>query len=792
MLAVSKRRPDLVILDNMADDNQSISLHDKRYQDIEYLLAEGISVYTTLNIESVQSLKKTVELILESSSKDSVPDRLFDRADQIELVDIDPSALLKRYDQMIRSKIIKRRQIDRYMNQNKLIALREIALRKAADQVFHQAIYVNDDDVTQKPQEHILVCVSASPTNAHVIRSAARMARAFNAAFTALYVGQGQTEQLSIDGNAVLAKNIKLAEELGAHISILYGHDLAEEIAEYAHISHVTKIVLGKSATKRTWWKTSFTDQLTKLAYHNDIYIIPDKTVKPTHRLFDRMIKPVTYSVKDTAKTIAIISLCTVIGIVFESWNVSDANIMTIYILGVLFNAVITHGKLYSILTTVISVLVFNYFFVSPRFTFETLTEGYPITFIVMLVAGLVTSILAERIKTQNREIAEKAYRTEILLETNQKLQQATSKEGVLSETVDQLIKLLDRMVIGFSVDEHGMVANKETIETQRDKEALRWVVENHEPSGVTTTNVSDATYLYLPIITKETVIAIVGIEMIEGKTLGIFEHSITQAILGECQLALERELLQRQQHDISLKMEEEQLRGNLLRGISHDLRTPLTSISGNAKVLLNSQNLTEAQEKELQQTIYDDAIWLINLVENLLSITRLDHDNMPLKLQPDVLEEIIREAVKHADYHLKNHHFAIDIADEMMISRVDSQLIIQVIVNLINNAVKYTPVGSEITLTAKIVGRSACIEVSDNGPGVSDSEKEKVFELFYKGSSVGYDAKRGLGLGLALCQSIIKAHGGKIYLKDNPTEKTGTSVGFTLPLTEVVIDEEL
>lgn len=201
VLAVSKRRPDLVILDNMADDNQSISLHDKRYQDIEYLLAEGISVYTTLNIESVQSLKKTVELILESSSKDSVPDRLFDRADQIELVDIDPSALLKRYDQMIRSKIIKSRQIDRYMNQNKLIALREIALRKAADQVFHQATYVNEDDTTKKLQEHILACISSSPTNAHVIRSAARMAKAFNADFTALYVGQKENGQLSTDGN---------------------------------------------------------------------------------------------------------------------------------------------------------------------------------------------------------------------------------------------------------------------------------------------------------------------------------------------------------------------------------------------------------------------------------------------------------------------------------------------------------------------------------------------------------------------------------------------------------------
>ncbi|MEG1584452.1 MAG: ATP-binding protein, partial [Anaerovorax sp.] len=276
---------------------------------------------------------------------------------------------------------------------------------------------------------------------------------------------------------------------------------------------------------------------------------------------------------------------------------------------------------------------------------------------------------------------------------------------------------------------------------------------------------------------------------MDQGVPLESFEKSLFIAMLGECALALEKERLNETQKQISMEMQQEQLRGNLLRAISHDLRTPLTSISGNAGILMgNARVLSEAQKKSLYTDIYDDSMWLINLVENLLSITRIDNGTLNLNMQPELLEEVIEEALLHINRNKAAHHIETFLSDELLMAKMDSRLVIQVIINIVDNAIKYTPEGSHICVSAKKDGKLVRVEIRDDGSGIRDSAKEKLFDMFYTCDNVRGDGRRGLGLGLSLCKSIINAHGGTIYVRDHAPQ--GTVFGFTLQSEEVNMHE--
>lgn len=796
-----KRKPELILVDELAHTNAPLSRNKKRFQDIEELLKAGIDVYTTVNVQHIESLNNIVGKITGIYVQERIPDSVFDHANQIELIDIEPGDLI---DRLNKGKIYKQNQVKRALNnfftRGKLFALREIALRKAADQVNRVAVQSEASTNSSFTKEHILVCISTSPTSLQLIREAARIADAFKANFTALYVENTLDRVLNDKEQESLQENLRLAEQLGAQLITLYDDDVPNQIAEYAKISNVTKIVIGKTVSSKRWVKINFVDSLTQLAPEIDIYIIPDShTVLKKEKKFT-LIKPLNFSLEDTLKTLIILVLCTLVSLLFEFLRFNISNIIIIYILGVQINAVVTKGKIYSVISSVVSVLVFNYFFTDPRFTFEVFNSSYPITFFVMLAAGFITSSLTKRIKGQARQIAEKAYRTEILLETNQKLQIANNVYEILNQTADQLVKLLNKDVIIYPVSfnqlsEPVLMTASQSEETLTNYKLLKeegvaeWVLKNNKRAGATTNTLSASKYLYMSVRNKDQVFAVIGISMESKKGLEIFEKSILIAILGECSLVMEKEILRDRQHEISTKIEKEQLRTNLLRAVSHDLRTPLTGISGNAKLLMeNSINLTESQQKESYATIYDDSMWLINLVENLLSITKIDNENMKLNLQIDVMNEVIIEAIKHVDRHISEHDFHIQISDDILVAKMDPQLIMQVIVNIIDNAIKYTEKGSTICLRAIKEEQAIQVEITDNGPGISDEVKEKIFELFYTANDAGADSRRGLGLGLSLCQSIIKAHGGEIYVKDNAP--VGTIIGFRLDSVEVNLNE--
>ena len=593
-----------------------------------------------------------------------------------------------------------------------------------------------------------------------------------------------------------LGDNIRLAKRLGAQITTLYGDDAATVIAEYARASGSTKIVIGRSPRKRgIFSKKSIVDRLGEIASDIDIYIIPDKSEtkdKPQAGLLAQE----RFSVRDTIITILMLCLCTGIGYLFSDFGFSSANVIVVYIIGVLAIAMLTSGRSYSLAASIMSVLIFNFFFTQPYFSMFS-DPSHIMTFIVMFAAALLISSITARIRIQTRQTALRVYRTEVLLETSQKLQQALGVEQVLSVTAAQLGKLLDRSILIYPAENGRLLSpllfpvnednDLNAYLTGREREIAQWTLENDRRAGSGTGMFQKADGLYMAIHAKGRVFAVAGIAMQNAPQLESFEKTLTVAILDECGLVLENERSRREKREIEERARAEELRANLLRAISHDLRTPLTNISGTAALLMENE-LSEDKRRQMYESVYDDAGWLINLVENLLSITRMEGGSRIENMQPELLDDVFREAVSHADRKLGEHELSVRISDDLLMAYMDARLIIQVIINLLNNAVKYTTPGSHISLSAKAQGDSVLISVADDGDGIGDDAKDKIFDMFYTAGKASSDARRGLGLGLALCKSIVGAHGGSINVSDNVPH--GAVFTFDLKRAEVQADE--
>lgn len=796
-----QRNPELILVDELAHTNAVGCRHKKRYQDVEELLQAGIDVYTTINVQHIESLNDIVESITNINVKERIPDSAFDMADQIELVDLELDNLIERLN---KGKVYPEEQVERALKnffvKEKLIALREIALRRTADQVNRIAVQnESSKNGIFYTNEHILVCLSSSFSNAKVIRTASRMSDAFHGSFTALYVETQDTRLLGEKYKSDLEKNLRLAEQLGAQIANVYGDDIPAQIAEYAKVSRVSKIVIGRSSQHKSLFKPNYIDKLIELAPTIDVYVIPDMQTSLKINEF-KLQKPSNLSIADTVRSIGLLLICTMIGFLFDYLNFNVENIIIIYILGILINAIVTKGRMYSAISSILSVLIFNLFFTEPHYSLKAYDPGYPVTFVVMLSASLITSTLTKQIKEQVHQSSEKAYRTEVLLETSRKLQLAKNKEDILSETANQMVKLLDRTITfyssdGNSLDQPVVFSSKDSLGDPREyigreeQAVAQWVFKNNKRAGATTNTLSGVKCLYLAVRGRGTVLAVAGIAMDKDAALETFEKGLLIAMLGECSLALEKEVYNETQKQTSMKMQQEQLRGNLLRAISHDLRTPLTSISGNAGILIgNSQVLNEDQKQNLYTNIYDDSLWLINLVENLLSITRIDNGRLNLSMEAELLEEVITEALMHINRNSVNYIIKTTISDSLLMAKMDSRLIIQVIINIVDNAIKYTEPGSHINISVIKEEQYICLEIADNGTGISDQAKTKLFDMFYTADNILGDGRRGLGLGLYLCKSIINAHGGNIYVKDNIPY--GTIFGFTLQSEEMNLHE--
>lgn len=649
-------------------------------------------------------------------------------------------------------------------------------------------------------QEHILVCLSASPSNAKIVKTAATMASAFGGSFTALYVQTPDSDKLDEENKNRLQDHIRLAEQLGADIATAYGEDVSFQIAEYARISGVTKIVIGRSNIKRRhfWNRPTLTDKLTEIAPNLDIHIIPDNIINSKYRPSSHsLLRSLIPYPKDILITVLILAIATILGLSFYSFGFTDSNIITVYILGVLLTSLFTKGYTCGIIGSLVSVMLFNFFFTEPRLTFHAYDSGYPVTFAIMLVASVITGTLASKLKSHAKLSAQAAFRTKVLLDTNQLLQKAQNDEDIINITATQIMKLLNRSVVMYSVRDGKLTKgslysaqsdNLEDLFTTTERNAAEWVYLNKHRAGASTNVYSKAKCVYFSIRINNNIYGVIGIR-IKGKPLDAFENSILLSILGECALAMDNRRNAKEKEQTAVLAKNEQLRANLLRAISHDLRTPLTSISGNAGNLLsNKDKLDEDTKMQIYTDIFDDSEWLISLVENLLSVTRIEEGRMNFNKSIELVDEITEEALRHIGRKSTEHKISVIHKDELLLANVDAKLIVQVLINLIDNAIKYTPLGSEIKVITEKRNGYASISVIDNGNGIPDNIKPHVFEMFYTGDNRIADSRRSLGLGLALCKSIIGAHGGELTLTDNQPQ--GCNFTFTLPLGEVKIDE--
>lgn len=802
--AALARRPELILVDELAHTNADGCRHIKRYQDVEELLKAGINVYTTVNVQHIESLNDTVESITGVAVSERIPDCVFDRADQVELIDIEPQELVERLQE---GKVYGEKQAqktaNKFFNADNLTALRELALRRCADRVNllteNARIKKNADYHTD---EHILVCLSSSPSNGKIIRTAARMAGAFHSSFTALFVETPDFAAMSEENKKRLRANTRLARQLGAKVETVYGDDVPQQIADFARLSGVSKIVIGRSsaARKHLFSKLTLTERLIIAAPNLDIHIIPDFTSAAARYHAEKIKRKnsIEFSAADILKSIIVLAAASLIGIIFYSLGLTEVNIITVYILGVMITSVITGKRIYSLAMAVVSVFVFNFMFTEPRYTLLAYDSKYSATFAVMFIAAFITGTLTVRLKNNARQSAHAAFRTKVLFDTNQLLQQAKDGMEIADITANQLIKLLGKDIIIYPAKKASLgepyiyTADGEPLEEEMtspdERTVADWVFRNNKHAGAGTDTFSNSKALYLSIRVNENVYGVIGI-VVGSEQPDTFENSILLAILGESALAMENVKNAREKQEAAVLAENEQLRADLLRAISHDLRTPLTSISGNANNLLaNGGRLDDDTKKRIYTDIYDDSMWLINLVENLLSVTRLEDGRMHLHISAELVEDVVNEALRHVNRKSVEHNISVEHKTELLLARMDARLINQVVINIVDNAVKYTPNGSYIKIVTERRGDKAVISITDDGPGIPDEMKPHIFEMFYSGANTVADSRRSLGIGLALCKSIVAAHGGELTVSDNIPH--GAVFTFTLPIQETHLYE--
>lgn len=776
--AALARAPELVLVDDLAHRNAAGSRHSRRSQDVAELLKAGMDVYATVNVQHIESLSDAVAAVTGEAVRERIPDSVFDGADEVVFLDVEPAELI-------------RRMGNAGLAIGQLTALREMALRRCADRL---------DRAEPRPlgpgaglaEEHILACLSSAPSNARIIRTAARMAGAFHGDFTALYVRTPHAEKLSAQDQERLRRNMRLARHLGANLETVYGDDVAYQIAEFARLSGVSRIVLGRSAAgrRRIPGRLSLTDRLIAYAPSLDIHIIPDGAAQARYTPHGAPEKRFSFTAADALKCLLALLGATLLGFAFDRLGFGEATIIMAYLLAVLVTSVVTSHIAYSMAAAAVSVVAFNLLFIAPRFTLAAYGKEYPVTFLIMFLTACLSGNLAARLKSHARESAQTTYRTKVLFDTDQLLARAGDRQAVVAATAGQLVKLLGRDVVIYPAPDgepQVFPAAQEPIAdllTEDERAVAVWAMRNNEHAGATTDTLSQAQCLYLAIRVGERVYGAVGVAA-RGAPLDPFEHSILLSILGECALALENLQNAAEKERAAVLAKNEQLRANMLRAISHDLRTPLTAISGNASNLLsNGADFDEDTRRQLYSDIYDDSLWLINVVENLLSVTRIEDGRMALRPSAELVEEIVTEALNHVGRGRTDHVITFICKDEWLMARADARLIVQVVVNIVDNALKYTPSGSHIDITAAREDDKVAVTIADDGPGVPPEVGERVFDMFFSGSNRAADSRRSLGLGLALCRSIITAHGGIISLSQN--QPHGAVFRFTLPAEEV------
>ena len=560
--AALKRNPRLILVDELAHTNVKGCRNEKRYQDVKELLRAGIDVYTTMNIQHLESLNDIVGNVTHIEVRERVPDKVFDHADQVEVIDIEPEELIERMKEgKIYGPLQAERALENFFRREKLVALREITLRRTADRGNRIAEEERNalGEMDYHTGEHVLVCISPSPSNAKVIRTASRLAYAFHASFTGIYVETPKMQEADEKTKAAVKNHMDLARALGADIVTVYGTDIAYQIVEYAIVGNISKIVMGRS--RKQWMfgksRSEVLEQLTYRAPNIDVYIIPDMKHTKEYREKGKSSEKKEESGKkvllELGEITAIMALSTMAAYIFQWFRLSEANLIMVYMVGVLLSSYVADNKIYALYSALLSMLSFNFFFTEPYFSLKAYDKGSPVTFAMLFAVGFFMASMTRQLKAQTRESAKKAYRTEILLENSRKLRRCRTREEVWKQVAAQVEKLLNLSIIIYPVDKKGNLEEpmlfprkgmglpelKENI-NGKERAVAQWAASNRHRAGTCTHTLPDANAMYLPVQSTEDVKGVMGILLEERRPVNDFEYGLLIAMLNETGVKLQ------------------------------------------------------------------------------------------------------------------------------------------------------------------------------------------------------------------------------------------------------------
>lgn len=784
--AALARRPALILVDELAHTNAPGSRHAKRWQDVEELLSAGIDVHTAINVQHVESLSDVVSQITGVIVHETVPDSLLERADELELIDLPPEELIDRLNE---GKVYLPEQagraIESFFRKGNLIALRELSLRRTADRVAAQMVDYRRDQAIQKvwhASESLLVAVGPSPSSARLVRATKRMAESQHADWYAISVEGPAHARLTLEDKNRIAQTLRMAEQLGAKTATVSGDRLSDTILKFAREHNITKIVAGKPLRRgiRDRLFGSIVDELIWNCGEIDIYVISgegDSTSARAPRVASQPNQWADY----------LWPVGAVVGATLLAWPMfyffALANLIMMYLLAVVLTSVM-RGRKASVIAACLSVAFFNFFFVPPHLTFAVADSQYLITFAVMLGVGLLISDLTARVQDQAQGAFLRERATRVLFELSRSLARATNRAEINRIATEHAGRILQGHAFALLPDPSGRILQEATAqspETERERSVAQWVLDHGEPAGMGTDTLSGADSLYLPIAsTKDTL----GVLKLKPETpfqiLDPERLRFMSTLASQIAQALEREKLVAENHAAQMHIESEKMRNVLLSSVSHDLRTPLTVISGAASTLNDpDQKMDEKTRREFIQTISDEAHRLDRVVANLLEMSRLESGVLQINREWHVLEEVIGVALNRLDEQLKGRDVSIHVEPDLPLIKMDDLLMEKVLINLIENAVKHTPAGTAIEISAKRRENIAVIEIADRGPGLAVGDEVRIFEKFYQsGDSRG---RRGVGLGLAISRTLIEAQGGCISAHNR--EGGGAIFSFTLPI---------
>jgi two-component system, OmpR family, sensor histidine kinase KdpD len=791
--AILVRRPQLVLVDELAHTNIPGSRHPKRYLDVEELLSSGMDVYTTVNIQHLESLNDAVTQITGTRVRETIPDRILDCAAELELIDLSPDELLQR---LREGKVYVPEQaqqaIQRFFRLGNLTALRQLALRRTAERVDEQMQTYMQAHAIPGPWpagDRILVCVSSSPHSSSLVRTARRMADRRHAEWLALYVETPHHHRLSDADRDRVAQTLRLAEQLGGEAVTIPGHDVAEDLIRYARSRNVTEVIIGKSR-RSGWsnlWRGSIVHDLISNSGNIDVHVINEaddgSRRTPTSPALQR---PAFYTY---VLSTAAVCLAGVTAKILESF-LALPNLSMVFLMAVLFSAV-TWGLGPSILASILSLLVYDFFFVEPIFTFTVANPQDILALVVFLITAVLASNLAARVRYQADAAKHREARTAALYALSRQIAGAAGLNDVLRVIVAQVSQILGAKVVILlpEADQLRLRAGypADTQLTAAEQAAATWAWQHNQTAGRGTDTLPGGEWYYLPLGTAQGTEGVLGLQFEAPEAvISPDQRRLLDALAGQAAVAIERTRLVREMMRARVLTETERLRDALLSTISHDLRTPLVSIIGAVSSLLTyGATYDENARQELLLTIQEEAERLNRFVGNLLDMMRLESGAIALKRDWVEIGDVIGTALSRLARSLGQHQLIVQVDPALPMLRLDFVLIEHVLVNLIENAAKYSPPQTTIRIRARHEGQSIAVEVADEGIGIPAGERERIFDKFYRVQR-GDRQGAGTGLGLSICKGIVEAHGGHIAAT-SPLQGRGAVLTVTFPIEKEV-----